>query len=239
MHCDLLRKAFRSVRHRFRVVAFASATAELLTALQQHRPQVAIISSDMQGGPLSGIRILPEIRRTHPETKVIVMMPSTDKELVIDAFRFGAVGVFSRSEPIDLLYKSIEVVSRGQIWADTDQLHHVLSAFAKSSKPRKLDPIVEGRVTRREAAVVRLAVEGLSNREIAQQLALTEHTVKNYLFRVFDKLGVSNRVELLLFCLDRERHELEGLAPVDQLSLRKVLPERNTISSRTVAQQSK
>src|ERR1700694_808187 len=85
MHCDLLRKAFYSVRHRFRVVAFVSTTAELLTALQQYRPQVAVISSDMQDGPLSGIRILPEIRRIHPGTNTIVMMPSTEKELVTDA----------------------------------------------------------------------------------------------------------------------------------------------------------
>jgi two-component system, NarL family, nitrate/nitrite response regulator NarL len=222
MHCDLLRKAFRSVRHRFRVVAFASTTAELLTALQQYRHQVAIISSDMQDGPLSGIRILPEIRRTHPETKVIVMMPSTEKELVIDAFRFGAVGVFSRSEPIDLLYKSIEVVSRGQIWATAEELHHVLKAFAKSSKPRNLDPIVEGRITSREAAVVRLAVEGLSNREIAEQLALTEHTVKNYLFRVFDKLGVSNRVELVLCCLHQQENACEQLAAKTELAAEEV-----------------
>jgi DNA-binding NarL/FixJ family response regulator len=224
MHCDLLRKAFHPVRHRFRVVAFVSTTAELLTALQQYRPQVAIISSDMQDGPLSGIRILSEIRREYPVTKIIVMLPFPEKELVIDAFRSGAVGVFSRNGPFDLLLKSIEVVSRGQIWANAEELHHVLNAFAKSSKPRKLDPIVEGRVTKRESAVVSLAVEGLSNREIAQQLALTEHTVKNYLFRVFDKLGVSNRVELVLCCLDQEEHAREELAANKTAPLQKVSP---------------
>src|SRR4029077_17328420 len=116
------------------------------------------------------------------------------------------VGVFSRNGPFDLLCKSLEVVSRGQIWANAEELHYVLKAFAKSPKVPKLDARVENVVTRREAAVVRLAVEGLSNREIAQQLALTEHTVKNYLFRVFDKLGVSNRVELVLSCLDQEEN---------------------------------
>ena len=82
---------------------------------------------------------------------------------------------------------------------------------------------VEGRVTRREAAVVRLAVEGLSNREIAQQLTLTEHTVKNYLFRVFDKLGVSNRVELVLCCLDQEEHARKELVAGERVPPRKVL----------------
>jgi DNA-binding CsgD family transcriptional regulator len=74
-----------------------------------------------------------------------------------------------------------------------------------------MDSNVEGRMTKREAEVVRLAVEGLSNREIGQQLGLTEHTVKNYLFRVFDKLGVSNRVELVLSCLRQEEDVREDI----------------------------
>src|SRR5450755_4970951 len=92
MHCELLRKAFCSVRRRSRVVAFASSTAEVLTALQHSRPQIAVISSDLQDGPLSGLRILLEIRKTHPETKILVVMASPNKELIIDAFRLGAVG---------------------------------------------------------------------------------------------------------------------------------------------------
>jgi len=222
MHCDLLRKAFYSARQRFRVVAFASSTVEVLTALQQKRPQVAVISSDLQEGPLSGLRILPEIRRTHPETKVLVVMASPDKELVIDAFRLGAVGVFSRNGPFERLCKSVEVVSQGQIWATSEELHYVLTAFAKSPKPPKLDPKVESRITVREAAVVRLAIEGLSNREIALRLALTEHTVKNYMFRVFDKLGVSNRVELVLASLRQEERAREELAEKTELAAEKV-----------------
>jgi two-component system nitrate/nitrite response regulator NarL len=222
MHCDLLRNAFYSVRQRFQVVAFASSTVEVLTALQQDRPQVAVISSDLQDGPLSGLRILPEIRRTHPETKILLVMPSPNKELIIDAFRLGAVGVFSRNSPFDLLCKSVEVVCRGQVWANAEELHYVLRAFAKSPKPPKLDPTVESRITRREAAVVRLAIEGLSNREIARQLTLSEHTVKNYLFRVFDKLGVSNRVELVLSCLHQEENAREALAAKTELAAEKV-----------------
>jgi len=98
----------------------------------------------------------------------------------------------------------VEVISQGQIWVNTEELGYILDALAKSFK---VDPIVESRLTAREAAAVRLAVEGLSNREIAVQLGLTEHTVKNYLFRVFDKLGISNRVELVLSCLRQEQEE--------------------------------
>ena len=150
---------------------------------------MAIVSANLQDGPLTGIRLLPEIRRINSETRTLVALESPEPDLVIEAFRFGADGVFCRNSPFDLLCKSVEAVSQGQIWASNDELRYVLNAFAKSSKQRKMDSNVESRMTKREAEVVRLAVEGLSNREIGQQLGLTEHTVKNYLFRVFDKLG--------------------------------------------------
>jgi two-component system, NarL family, nitrate/nitrite response regulator NarL len=224
MHCDLLHKAFYSVRQRFQVVSSASTAAEVLTLIGLNRPQVAVISSDLQDGPHSGLRLLPKIRRDHPETKILAVMACPAKELIIDAFRGGAVGVFSRNGPFTQLCKSIEVISRGQIWANTEELHYVLSAFVRSPRPPKLASTVESRVTLREAAVVRLAIEGLSNREIATRLNLTEHTVKNYLFRVFDKLGVSNRVELVLSCLNQEENARIELAAKESLTPPKLLP---------------
>jgi DNA-binding NarL/FixJ family response regulator len=212
MYCDLLKKAFYVVRSRFQVVASASTTAEILVGIEETRPHVAIVSANLQDGPLTGIRILPEIRRINSDTRTLVALEAPEPDLVIEAFRFGADGVFCRNSPFDLLCKSVEAVSQGQIWASNDELRYVLNAFAKSSKQRKMDSNVEGRMTKREAEVVRLAVEGLSNREIGQQLGLTEHTVKNYLFRVFDKLGVSNRVELVLSCLRQEEDARDDIA---------------------------
>jgi len=131
-------------------------------------------------------------------------MGAPDRDLVIEAFRFGADGVFCRNSPFDLLCKSLDAISQGEIWASSEELRYVLNEFMKGPKALKVDPAVERRMTKREGDVVRLAVEGLSNREIACELGLTEHTVKNYLFRIFDKLGVSNRVELVLSCLRQE-----------------------------------
>jgi DNA-binding NarL/FixJ family response regulator len=204
MYCDLLKRAFLAVPERFQVVACASKTSEILALVQEHRPKVAIISDNLEDGPLAGLKILPEVRRVNPETRILVAMGSTDKELVIEAFRFGADGVFCRNSPFELLCKSVDALSQGQIWANATELRYVLDEFTRAPKQRKVDPTVENRMTKREADVVRLAVEGLSNREIARELGLTEHTVKNYLFRVFDKLGVSNRVELVLSCLRQE-----------------------------------
>jgi DNA-binding NarL/FixJ family response regulator len=204
MYCDLLKMAFLAVPERFQVVACASKTSEILAMVQTHRPKVAIVSDNLEDGPLAGLKILPEVRRANPDTRILMAMGSSDKELVIEAFRFGADGVFCRNSPFELLCKSVDALSQGQIWANATELRYVLDEFTRAPKQRKVDPTVENRMTKREADVVRLAVEGLSNREIGGELGLTEHTVKNYLFRVFDKLGVSNRVELVLSCLRQE-----------------------------------
>jgi two-component system nitrate/nitrite response regulator NarL len=204
MYCDLLKMAFLAVPERFDVVACGSRSSEILALIQVHRPTVAIISDNLEDGPMAGLRMLPEIRRANPETRILLAMASSDKELVIEAFRLGADGVFCRKSPFEMLCKSVDALSQGQIWANATELRYVLNEFTRAPKQRKVDPSVENRMTKREADVVRLAVEGMSNREIAGELGLTEHTVKNYLFRVFDKLGVSNRVELVLSCLRQE-----------------------------------
>jgi DNA-binding NarL/FixJ family response regulator len=204
MYCDLLSKAFLSVPERFQVVATASSTTEILRLVREKKPKVAIVSDNLAEGPLAGLRILPDVHRANLETRILVAMGSSDRELVIEAFRAGADGVFCRNSSFELLCKSVDALSQGQIWANATELRYVLDEFTRAPKQRKVDPLVENRMTKREGDVVRLAVEGLSNREIAQELGLTEHTVKNYLFRVFEKLGVSNRVELVLSCLRQE-----------------------------------
>ena len=212
MYCDLLTKAFLAVSERFEVVACASSTAELVAFVQERRPKVAIVSDTLEDGPLTGLRILAEVRRANPATRILVAMGSMDRELVTEAFRSGADGVFCRNSPFELLCKSVDALAQGQIWANATELRYVLEEFTRAPKQRKFDPSVENRMTKRETDVVKLAVEGLSNREIARELGLTEHTVKNYLFRIFDKLGVSNRVELVLSCLRQEETAREEAA---------------------------
>jgi two-component system, NarL family, nitrate/nitrite response regulator NarL len=214
MYCDVLSMAFYAVRERFQVVGAASNTTEVLTALHEHRPHVVILSDNLEDGLLAGIRILPEIRRISPDTRILLVAELPDRELVIEAFRFGADGVFCRNSPFDLLCKSLDAISEGEIWATARELRYVLDELRKAPKPLRVDPAVEQRMTKREADVARWAVEGLSNREIAEKLGLTEHTVKNYLFKIFEKLGVSNRVELVLSCLRQEEGARETLVPL-------------------------
>jgi len=97
------------------------------------------------------------------------------------------------------LAKCIHCVSQGQIWANSGELRYLLEALGEALPLRAIDARGTVLLSRREQEVVRCVAEGLSNREIAQRLGLTEHTVKNYLFRIFDKLGVSKRVEVVLY----------------------------------------
>jgi DNA-binding NarL/FixJ family response regulator len=110
LYCDLLSTAFYGVRGRFHVVAAVSNTTETLAALREHSPQVAIISDTLEDGALAGIQILPEIRRITPDSRILLVMGAPDRDLVIEAFRFGADGVFCRNSPFDLLCKSLDAM---------------------------------------------------------------------------------------------------------------------------------
>src|ERR1700693_5798157 len=103
MYCDLLNMAFSAVRERFNVVASASSAAEILTVIQEQRTQGGVISDNLADAPLAGIRILPEVRRINPDTRILVAMGSPDPELVIEGFRFGGGGVFWRTTCFEAL----------------------------------------------------------------------------------------------------------------------------------------
>ena len=134
-----------------------------------------------------------------------MMIPDSERDLVIDAFRGGARGVFCRIQPVKLLSKCIRTVHDGQVWADSQNLHFVLEFLTRLKPLRQLKPGGGiSRLTPREAEVVQLLAEGMSTKEISLKLQVTEHTVRNYLSNVYDKLGVSSRVELALYAVTRE-----------------------------------
>jgi DNA-binding NarL/FixJ family response regulator len=148
-----------------------------------------------------------------------MLLDSMEPRMVIYSFQVGAKGVFSRDRSVEALVKCIEVVHSGQIWAGTNELQIILQAMAKwtrfepqSAKGTKL-------LTHREADVANLVAEGLRNREISERMKLSAHTVKNYLYRVYEKLGISSRVELTARILARAGGESEGESPPDQKKL--------------------
>jgi len=204
LNCQLVESAFRSRRNHVAVVASAVGSRATLDLIKERRPDVAIISAQMETGPLDGYYILRELHSQQTKTRLILLLGSRERELVIDAFRCGARGVVFRDEPLETLAKCIHAVHRGQVWANSLHLGYLLDVL--SQMPMRLhDSQGMELLSKREAEVARLVAEGLTNRGIAVQLGLSEHTVRNYLFRIFDKLGVSTRVELVLYCFQEQQ----------------------------------
>jgi DNA-binding NarL/FixJ family response regulator len=162
-------------------------------------PHVALVGTSGPGDPVIGR--IHQLRRIRPEIKAIMLIDQPTRELVLEAFRAGARGVFSRSGSVDYLVKCIKSVQDGQIWADQTATEFLLEAITKPIPIPLADAKGNVLLSEREQSIVRGVAEGLSNREIAKQLELSEHTVKNYIFRIFDKLGVSSRVELILYTI--------------------------------------
>jgi DNA-binding CsgD family transcriptional regulator len=130
-----------------------------------------------------------------------MLLDSSKREAVLQAFRSGARGIFSRHDSVETLCKCVRTVHQGQVWANSQQMSYAVEALASSPTVRAVDANGLNLLSKRELDVVRSLAEGLTNREIAERLGLSQHTIKNYLFRVFDKLGVSSRLELLFMTL--------------------------------------
>jgi two-component system nitrate/nitrite response regulator NarL len=184
----------------FQMIEAPSSGAAVLQLAKREKPQVVVLSAKVGESNAGGFELVRELRALSPSPRVIVLLDTSDRTAVIEAFRAGAQGVFCRTEPFRLLSKCIQCVHAGQVWASSSQLQFVLEALAKPTLAN-FTRNGESLLSAREMDVVRCVAEGLSNREIAQRLTLTEHTIKNYLFRIFDKLGVSSRVEVVLYAL--------------------------------------
>ncbi len=169
-----------------------------MSSIARVGPHVAVLSAQLDGDQESGYELTKTLRVSNPEIRVVLLLDFSDREAVVKAFRAGARGVFSRTGSFEALAKCIRSVHQGQVWANSHELTFLLEALSESATFSFPQTIAMNSLSRRERDVVRCVIEGLTNREIAQRLKLTEHTVKNYLFRIFDKLGVSSRVELVL-----------------------------------------
>ena len=211
MGCQLLKNALSRSRFRFDVAACAVSRPEIVSQLKSRPIDVALINQNLEDGQLVGFDVLSELRESFPQTRVVILLKTAPGDLVVDAFRGGAKGVFCRADSFEALCKCIQSVHKGQVWANSDQLHYLLEALIQTKPLRVMDYAGRPLLTKREQDVAFLLGDGLSNREIAAKLQLSEHTVSNYLFRIYNKLGVSSRVELVLYLL-RQRQKSAPLS---------------------------
>lgn len=187
---------------RFQIIETEPTEAAILAAIDSEKPDVVLLSPMLQDNPKLGLQVARQLRTSHPGVRVVMLLDSSKRSAVLEAFRAGARGVFCRTESLKSLAKCIYSAHLGQVWANSRELGYLLDAVSEAMPMRLTDASGLSVLSKREQDVVRCVADGLSNREIARHLKLTEHTVKNYLFRVFDKLGVSSRVEVVLYAFN-------------------------------------
>jgi len=191
------------------VIGRISKADELESVLSSHSPDILLLGIHFKAVVDSHCARLAALLASHPGMACIVRMDTSAPEIVIDAFRAGAKGVFVCADAdIELLRKCIRHVAEGQMWVERAHMGYLVSAvpevhWKEAAERRQTSSVL----TPREEEVVQLLADGLRNREIAARLGLSDNTVKNYIFRIFEKLGFSNRVEVVLYATARQQEQ--------------------------------
>jgi len=179
--------------------AAAIQPSDLLQVLATCEVDLVVVGVDVNSKMGSGFDLASAVCRAYPAVYVVILLNETTPEYVINAFRSGARGVFSRQLSMTQFLECVEHVGKGMIWVGKEETSVLLEAFKSIPAPNILSASSSPALTARELQVVQCAAKGKTNKTIASELRLSEHTVKNYLFRAFEKLGVSSRVELLFY----------------------------------------
>ncbi|HEY4710410.1 MAG TPA: response regulator transcription factor [Candidatus Cybelea sp.] len=193
---DGLRKLLE-VADDVQIIGEASNGVECVKMLAKFKPDILLL--DLRMPEKDGLGVLEEVNFDSLPTRVIVLTAAEDDRDVVRAMRLGARGVVLKQSASDLLLKSIRKVADGEIWLDNRMTAEVIDAFKKSSESgqRREKPLLSDR----EKEIVQLVAQGFRNREIGEKLFISEQTVKNHLHNIFDKLGVSDRLELALYAI--------------------------------------
>src|SRR5579871_2403472 len=194
-----MRKVF-ALEDDIRVVAQAETLANLYAALHRFPTDVVFIEGALISGTVDAI---PELVRRAPDAKIIVQVSESDESNTVELYRRGVRGVVPRSIAPDLLVKCVRKISEGETWIDNQSINWVIEAY-RSQATTLTDPRVQPKLSKKELAIIGCITRGMRNKEIAYQIGTTEQVIKNYLRKIYDKLGVSDRLELALYCLHHE-----------------------------------
>jgi len=192
-----LRKIF-ALEDDIRVVGQAETLAQTQSAVSKFSSDVLIFESALAPNP---VEFVAEVMRQNSTLRVVVVTPGADEELTLELFRRGAHGIVSREVEPELLVDCLRKVVAGEAWLDKQGIHWVLEAYRnQGNRPAGSRPKVQ--LTPKESLIVSCVTQGMKNKEIALRVGTTEQVVKNYLRKVYDKLGVADRLELALYCLN-------------------------------------
>jgi len=201
-------KKMLSLEDDIEVVAMASDGREVLDQVAQHQPDIILL--DLRMPNLDGISTLQTLQQKNCPAKVIILTASEDKNEFVQAMKLGARGIVLKQTASELIVKSIRKVHAGEIWLDSQTTAAVMRQFASATAEPA--PVQGGRVrersplSAREREIVALVAQGYKNKEMAEKMFISEQTVKNHLHNIFDKLGVSDRLELALYAIHKGLH---------------------------------
>jgi two-component system nitrate/nitrite response regulator NarL len=191
-----IRKVF-GLEEDLRVVAQADSLENLRSAIERFPTDVVLL----EGGLLNGTaNVIPELLRVAPDVKLIVQAASADETHTVELYRRGVRGIISRSISPDLLVRCVRRIAAGETWIDNQSINWVIEAY-RAQAAALVSPRTQPRLSPKELAIITCITQGKRNKEIAFQLGTTEQVIKNYLRKIYDKLGVSDRLELALYCL--------------------------------------
>jgi DNA-binding NarL/FixJ family response regulator len=195
----------------FEVVAQAQDGRQVLEVLQQLEPDILLLDLRMPG--LDGLATLQRLQAVKNKTRVIVLTASDDKNEFVQAMKLGTSGIVLKQTATELLIKSIRKVHAGEIWLDSHTTQAVIRQFVANEEPPPPAPPTSpmrdrerSPLSQREREIVSLVAQGFKNKEMAEKMFISEQTVKNHLHNIFDKLGVSDRLELALYAIHNNLH---------------------------------
>jgi len=194
-----MRKIF-ALEDDIRVVAQAENLDNLYAALQHFPTDVVVLEAQLIHGTIDAI---PEFVRRAPDAKLIVQISETDETSTVELYRRGVRGVVPRSISPDLLIKCVRKIAAGETWIDNKSISWVIDAY-RAQATTLTNPKSQPKLSPKELSIIGCITRGMRNKEIAYQIGTTEQVVKNYLRKIYDKLGVSDRLELALYCMHHE-----------------------------------
>ena len=203
---DGLRKLLE-LEEDFEVIAEAENGRQGLEIIEDVQPDILLLDLKMPG--MDGLTMLQSLQHTPHKTRIIVLTASEDKNEWVQAMKLGCCGIVIKQTQPDLIVKSIRKVMSGEIWLDSHTTAAVMRQFASPAdqlaaaggKGRERSPL-----SNREREIVALVAQGFKNKEMAEKMFISEQTVKNHLHNIFDKLGVSDRLELALYAIHKGLH---------------------------------
>jgi len=214
-----MRKVF-AVEDDIQIVAQVDSLATLQATLPQHPADVLVLEGNLLSGKAN---LIAEILHHAPDLKIIVQATATDEAHIVELYRRGVRGVIPRSISPDLLVKCVRKIAAGETWIDNQSVTWVIEAY-RTQASAMASPKNQPRLSPKELAIISHITQGKRNKEIAYDLGTSEQVIKNYLRKIYDKLGVSDRLELALYCLHHQIHT-KGAEPDARASIEAALGE--------------